>query len=206
MLVRPNNDRPFPTNDLSFVTFVTTAYRNLLHLQLSFEPSRFGLERGEPQGFLHRVPILSNLSLPVQIDLLAQTWSRHYSRRVLRANLLDGAVIFAACRDVVEAFQGDPGFTLIKRDITRDIDIRLDRWTFGHISTLYERWWRSFDPGLVHSLMDLEGYPSRMVAPLEEAQHLTAVSSNVARNLSGLMPPAEIGHWVRVLTRAEDQA
>jgi hypothetical protein len=205
MLVRPGNDRPFPTNDLSFVTFVTTAYRDLIRLQLSFEPTERSLLRRETHGFLHNVPILSHLSLPVQVDLLAQTWSRHYARRVFRANLLDGAVIFAACRDVAEAFQGDPSFTLIKRDITRDIDIRLDKWTFGHISTLYGRWWGSFEPGLVHSLSDVEGFPQRMAAPLEEAQHLTAVSSNVARNLSGLMPPAEIGHWVRVLTRAEDQ-
>src|SRR5262249_42105466 len=113
MLVRLGNDRPFPTNDLSFVTFVTTAYRNLIRLQQSFEPTERSLLRRETHGFLQKVPILSHLSLPVQVDLLAQTWARHYSRRVLRASLLDGAVIFAACREAADAFAGDPSLTLM---------------------------------------------------------------------------------------------
>jgi len=206
--VRPGFDgRPFPDSDLSYLAFVTTAYRNLHRLQQSFEPIELGLEREETHGFLDEVPILSHLPLSVQISLLAEVWARHYSQRVYRANLLDAAVIYASCREVVDTFADDPSLVRIYlTDAPRELDIRLDRWTFNHINTLYERWWRSFEPGRVRGSLDFERYSSRLAAPLEEARHLVEVSLNVARNLRGLVTPADIRHYVPLLTRAEDQA
>jgi hypothetical protein len=207
MLVRPGYDgRTFPENDLSYLAFVTTAYRNLHRLQQSFEPIELGLERDEPHGFLDEVPILSHLPVSIQIDLLAAVWARHYSQRFYRANLLDGAVIFAACREVIDALADDPSLVrMYLSDATRDLDVRLDRWTLNHLKTLYERWWRSFEPGRVRSSLDLERYSSRLVTPLEEARDQVEVSLNVARNLKGLVTPADIRHYIPLLTRAIDQ-
>jgi len=49
-----------------------------------------------PLGFLTEVPILEQVPLHVQVDLLAETWNRHRQNQLIEASLLDAAVVFAA--------------------------------------------------------------------------------------------------------------
>ena len=206
MLMRPGNDRPYPQNDLSYLAFLVTAYRNLHQVQLAYDIAQTDSRRHEVQGFLDEVPILADLPLAMQIDVLAEVWARHNAKRVYRASLLDGAVLYAACREATDTFGVDPGLVrLYLKGGTRDLDLRLDRWTYHHLQTLYQRWWRTFDPGRVHGPLDLEDYPPRMVEPLEAARELTELSPNLEKNLGGLLNPAEIRHYVALLSAAGDR-
>ena len=130
MLMRAGSDRPFPDNDLSYIAFVVTAYRNLTQVDIVYGPEQPLSLRQEAHWFLDVVPLLSHLPGSIQIDLLATVWTRHTAKRVHRASLLDGAVLYAACREAAETLTADP--QMVRRyltDATRDLDIRLDRWT-----------------------------------------------------------------------------
>ena len=206
MLMRPGNDRPYPQNDLSYLAFLVTAFRNLHQVQLAYDAAQLFSQRHEPQGFLDEVPILADLPLSIQIDLLAEVWARHNAKRVYRASLLDGAVLYAACREAADTFGVDSGLVRIYlKGATRDLDLRLDRWTYHHLRTIYQRWWGTFDPGRVHSSLVLEDYPPRMVEPLEAARELIELSPNLEKNLGGLLNPDQIRHYVALLSAAGDR-
>jgi predicted small secreted protein len=55
-------------------------------------------EGDEPAGFLgFHVPLLRQVPVGVQLDLLGETWARHRSAEPVPATLLDGALLYAAC-------------------------------------------------------------------------------------------------------------
>jgi hypothetical protein len=204
--MRAGSDRPFPDNDLSYIAFVVTAYFNLIQVDAVYDPEQPRSLREEAHWFLDEVPLLSHLPGSIQIDLLATVWTRHTAKKVYQASLLDGAVLYAACREATDVLASDP--RMVRRcltDATRDLDIRLDRWTLNQLKTLYERWWRSFDPSRVHSLSELVDFPRRMVEPLEVAQHYLDVDLDLGKKLRGLVRPDEIRHFVDKLTAPDDQ-
>ena len=185
---------------------MSTAYRNLIQVDIVYGPEQPLSLRQEAHWFLDVVPLLSHLPGSIQIDLLATVWTRHTAKRVYQASLLDGAVLYAACREAAETLTADP--QMVRRyltDATRDLDIRLDRWTLSHLKTLYQRWWRSFDPSRVASPADLVDFPQRMVEPLEVAQHYLDVDLDLGKKLRGLVRPDEIRHFVALLTAPDDQ-
>ena len=52
---------------------------------------------GEPLGLLMEAPFLGQVSPPVQVDLLADTWTRHRKAELIEASRLDAALVYAAC-------------------------------------------------------------------------------------------------------------
>jgi len=206
MLLRTGHDRPFPQNDISYLAFVTAAYRNLLQVELAYDPAQPLSVRDELHWLLDDIPLLAHLPGSIQIDLLAEVWAKHNAKKVYRASLLEAAVLFAVCRDAADTLSSDRREVRIYlADATRDLDIRLDRWTPHQVQTLFERWWPSCDLGRVHDDSDLQDYPPSMVRPLGVARFLMDVSPNLARNLEGLVTPAEIRRYVALLTAPEGQ-
>jgi hypothetical protein len=48
-------------------------------------------------GYLSEVPFLEQVPLPVEVDLLADTWARHRKPDFVEASLLDAAIVYSAC-------------------------------------------------------------------------------------------------------------
>ena len=68
-----------PQNQLAYVAFRLAFYETLsdIELQIAIEE-----EADPPAGYLSEVPFLEQVPLPVQMDLLADTWDRHRQRTI----------------------------------------------------------------------------------------------------------------------------
>jgi hypothetical protein len=206
MLLRIGNDRPFPHNDLSYLAFVTNAYCNFHQAETAYDPAQPLSFRDEVEWLLDEIPLLAHLPGSIQIDLLAEVWARHDAKKVHRASLLDAAVLSSVCRVAADTLASDRGIVRLSlAGATRDLDIRLDRWTLRRLQTLFERWGPSCDLRRAHDESDLRDYPPSVRGTLEAARFRPDVSLGMARNLEGLVTPAEIRHFVALLTAPEGQ-
>jgi len=84
-----------PQNDLAYVAFRLALRETLTDIELYRDLEE---ELDVPAGYLSEVPFLEQVPLPVQIDLLADTWARHRKPDLIEASLLDAAIVFAACQ------------------------------------------------------------------------------------------------------------
>jgi hypothetical protein len=140
-----------------------------------------------------RSPSLAHLPGSIQIDLLAEVRARHNAKKVYRASLLEAAVLSSVCRVAADSLSSDRKLVrLYLNGATRDLDLRLDRWTLQHVQTLFQRWWPSSDLRHVHAESELQDYPPSVARPLEVARFRIDVSLDMARKLEGLVTPAEI--------------
>lgn len=69
---------------------------------------QFGPEASEGFGYLTEVPFLRCVPPHVQLDLLGQTWHKHQHRERFAADLVDEAVVFAACETAARIAEQDP--------------------------------------------------------------------------------------------------
>jgi len=58
--------------------------------------------------FLCHVPILEGVPLDIQIDLLADVWLRQHQRKLIEANLLDAAIVYAVCEEAIRLMKDEP--------------------------------------------------------------------------------------------------
>jgi hypothetical protein len=58
-------------------------------------------------GYLTEVPFLRGVPPHVQLDLLAETWSKHIADESIQANLVDESVIYAACETAARIAERD---------------------------------------------------------------------------------------------------
>ena len=123
-----------PQNDLAYLAFRLALQETLsdieLHLDLHEEPD-------PPVGYLTEVPFLEQVPLPVQADLLADTWARHHQPELTEASLLDAAVVYAACMTAGRVINDMPdvAVTMLRNGpckvdprIVRRASVRLDEF------------------------------------------------------------------------------
>ena len=67
-------------------------------------------------GVLTYVPILRQVPAPVQIDLLAEVWSRQRPPKPIEANLLDAAIVYAICCNASRIIQDEPEIAALYLD------------------------------------------------------------------------------------------
>jgi hypothetical protein len=93
-----------PRSDLTYLAFRVAFLETLERIVLSrqFDDSI------EVFGFLTEVPFLTGVAPHVQLDLLADTWSRHSSRRRIQASLVDESIIYAACETAARVAGSEP--------------------------------------------------------------------------------------------------
>ena len=84
-----------PQNDLAYVAFRLALQETLTDIELYRDLEE---EPDVPTGYLSEVPFLEQVPLPVQVDLLAETWARHRQPDLIEASLLDAAIVYAACK------------------------------------------------------------------------------------------------------------
>jgi hypothetical protein len=182
MLIRRDNERPFPPGDPAFLAFLAAAQDALGRFPSPAQP------QGEPGAFLECVPILSPLSAVVQLGLLGRTWQRHQRVARRHADCLDAAVAFAVCRFALRLLREDRGqLRHYARQAPWPLDIRLDRWLDRRLDTLFTRWWGELRPDAWHNPGDLPYQSGALVRPLLEAWAYDVSPGDPALTLRGLL-------------------
>jgi hypothetical protein len=97
-------DDLLPQTDLTYFAF-RVAFCDTLERVALAEQARMPADA--PQGYLTDVPFLRNVPPRVQLDLLLDTWTRHFGGEKTHGNLLDEAVIYAACETSARLATGD---------------------------------------------------------------------------------------------------
>lgn len=88
------NNQPLSHSLLSYIAF-RLACRDTLERFALWQ--QFGREHDEGVGYLAEIPWLSQVAVPVQLELLASCWRRHIASERFDADLVDEAVVFAVC-------------------------------------------------------------------------------------------------------------
>jgi hypothetical protein len=165
-----------------------------------------------PLGYLAEVPLLRQVPLHVQVDLLADAWARHDRPELNEASLLDAAVVYAACTTAGHIIGGEPGLAVsMLRHGPRKVDRILGRRTSIQLDEMFARFWRDRGFLLIDELQDLppgeaEHQKTMILLSDEALQPMYDVlcrwhvsSAHVEANLEGLLSDAEIGEVVPIL-------
>ena len=110
-----------------------------LYLDLEQEPD-------PPTGYLIEVPFLEQVPLPVQVDLLADTWARHRVPDLIEASLLDAAVVYAACMTAGRVINDEPDVAVVMlRDGPCKVNPRIIRRASIRLDEMFEEFWDDRD-------------------------------------------------------------
>jgi hypothetical protein len=94
-----------PDSDTTYAAFRLAACDTLERMTLA---EQLGARSERPIGFLTEVPFLKHVPPQVQVELLAETWSKHRSRTPCAATLVDESVIYALCETSARLVSNDP--------------------------------------------------------------------------------------------------
>ena len=197
-----------PQSDLAYVAF-RVAFDDLiseieLHRELGEEPEY-------PVGYLIEVPFLEEVPLPVQGDLLAETWAKHRSRSLVDATLLDAAIVYGACETAARIISDMPDLAAAwLKDGPRKVNPRILRRAHVRLEQMFEQFWDDRDFLLIDDLLDkppdevrmlkqLLRLPDELIQPMYDALGRGRVSPEVDANLEGLLTADEIEGNVQVL-------
>ena len=208
MLTCYGNTVRLPRNDPAYVAFRLALQETLLDIELYRD---LGEEPDVPTGYLSEVPFLEQVPLPVQVDLLAETWARHHKPDLIEASLLDAAIVYAACGaagriicDMPEVavawLQGGPRKVsprIIKRAPQRLEELFEDFWDDRDFLLIEE--FQDLSPDHARHLKDMLRLPDEVIEPMYAALERWNVSPNVAVNLVGLLTNAEIAEAMPLL-------
>lgn len=196
-----SHEAHLPQTDLIYVAFRMALQQTLCNLEM--------LEHGdcdhdEPLGFLSEITFLQQVALPVQVDLLAETWTRHRSADLVEANLLDAAVVHAAFGTAGGIINTVPDLAFDwLADGPREISPCLLRRADHRLGEIFEDWWDDQDFHLVADMLDLApdqsedfkdllGLPDEVLQPFFDALGRWGVSDGLERHLTGLLTSEEV--------------
>ena len=186
------------------VAFHETLHRIAVHDRHDGDPhARF--------GFLCEVPFLRCVPAHVQLDLLAATWSRHAAHDPHEADLVDEAVLYAACETAGQLCAEEP--ELVEEylaggpiDVTLAVDgllgdelrgLHLNLAGEGDFLTISQ--FEDYPPEDGRRLKRKLGVDPDRLAPLFDVLGRWNLSPDFLGNLSGLMTGMEILGAVQVL-------
>jgi len=94
-----------PQSCLSYVAFRVSFLETLERISLAQQVGSYGTDSF---GFLTEVPFLRTVAPHVQLDLLAETWSKHVANVPVEATLLDESVVYAVCETSSRLVENEP--------------------------------------------------------------------------------------------------
>lgn len=94
-----------PQTGLSYFAFRVAFQETLERICLA---QQIGNYTADCFGFLTEVPFLKAVPPHIQLDLLAETWSKHVSSEKFEANLVDESVIYATCETSARIVEQEP--------------------------------------------------------------------------------------------------
>ncbi|NLX99707.1 MAG: hypothetical protein GXY83_26725 [Rhodopirellula sp.] len=196
-----------PQSDLAYVAFRLALQETLTDIEihdLEEEPDY-------PVGYLSEVPFLEQVPLPVQVDLLADTWARHRKPDLVEASLLDAAIVYTACETAGRIINDSPEVAVAwLHDGPRKVPSRIIKRASHQLEELFDEFWDDRDFLLIEQFQDLSPdharyiktmlrLPDEVIEPMYAALERWNVSPHVAANLVGLLANAEIQDAMPVL-------
>jgi hypothetical protein len=123
-----------PATGLAYTAFRVSFQDTLERIVLS---KQFD-DGNEIFGYLTEVPFLMGVPPHVQLDLLADTWSKHTSKDKHEASLIDESVIYAACETAARIAEEDPN-VITHSLITgpRESTLQVDAYLPGEFRNLH---------------------------------------------------------------------
>lgn len=94
-----------PDSDTTYVAFRLAAADTLERMTLA---EQLGAPGDRPFGYLTEVPFLKHVPPQVQLELLAESWSKHRSGTEFDATLVDESVVYAMCETAARVVATDP--------------------------------------------------------------------------------------------------
>jgi hypothetical protein len=210
MLICYHNQSRLVQNDLVYLAFLFSLYETIAEIDVSFDLDE---SDDDPGGFLTEVPFLQPVPLPVQVDLLAETWCRHRCSERVQATLLDAAIVFSACTTAARIVNDERELaTAWLLHSPRQLDSQVLRRAPERLDDLFDRWWDDRDFHLLDDLQDMPpadarrvknwlGLPNKMIQPMFDALERGRVSPDIGQRLVGLLAPEEISDTVSLLRR-----
>ncbi len=98
------NDK-LPQNLLSYIAFRTAFLDTMERISWTLQ---FESQDDDRFGFLTEVPFLRSVPPHVQLDVLATTWWKHISDEEFEGDLVDEAVVYAACELAARLAEEEP--------------------------------------------------------------------------------------------------
>lgn len=197
-----------PQGTLAYLAFRASLAGTLKAYALAIEDS---LEIDEPLGFLTEVPFLKWVAPQVQLDLLADCWSRHVAADVYRGNLVDEAVVYACCEFTAALTETQPeSLPPLLAHGPRDVHLLGDPYLASELRSLYLNLSGEGDFLLISQFEDTDPLQA---AHLKESFHMDVeevdnlfdllgrwgVRANLIGRLSGLLAPLEVERLAELL-------
>lgn len=194
-------DDLLPQTDLTYFAF-RVAFCDTLERFVLAEQARLGSDASF--GYLTEVPFLRNVTPRVQLDLLLDTWSRHYDQdQTAAATLLDEAVVYAVCETAARVVKADrKAVRRFLRGGPRPLYPVLDEQLGDSLHAMHVNLSNEGDFLLISQFQDLPPDDAKSLKakfrldeaacePLFEALGRWRVSANFATKAKGLLTPQE---------------
>lgn len=142
-----------PRGDLTYLAFRVAFQETLERIVLSRQVE----DGNDVFGYLTEVPFLTGVAPHVQLDLLADTWNRHTSRRRMHASLIDESVLYAVC-ETAARIAGDEPTVITHCLITgpKACSVEVDGFLPGELKNLHLALANEGDFLLISQFEDLE--------------------------------------------------
>ncbi len=145
----------WPQSLLTYVAF-RVALRLTVDCLAKHGPEGPSGDGDEPGPYLAEVPFLREVPLPIQLELLAETWERHLARDVRQAGLLDESVVYAVCESAARAAEHQPErITWALRGGPVDLTVPADQQLAAEFRALYLKLSNDGDFLLISQFLDL---------------------------------------------------
>lgn len=194
------DDDFLPGSDLTYLAFRVSFQETLERIVLS----RHVNESGGVFGYLTEVPFLRGVAPHVQLDLLAECWQRHTSKRVFESSLLDESVIYAVCETAARIAEDEP--TVITHGLItgpKTTHIKVDAFLSGELRNLHLRLANEGDFLLISQFEDMNpedasdlktqfGLDESRFEEMFEVLGRWNVDPGMSTNLKGLLTEREI--------------
>jgi hypothetical protein len=194
------DDDFLPNSDLTYLAFRVSFQETLERIVLARQVN----DANGTFGYLTEVPFLRGVAPHVQLDLLADCWHRHISKRGFEATLIEESIIYAVCETVARIAEDEP--TVITHGLItgpRTTRIKVDAFLPGELRNLHLRLANEGDFLLISQFEDMEPDDARelkMQFGLDEPRFEEmfevlgrwTVEPGMAANLKGLLTEREI--------------
>lgn len=123
-----------PRSDLTYLAFRISFQETLERIVLSRQVN----DGNDIFGFLTEVPFLRPVAPHVQLDVLAECWQKHLSKREHEATLVDESVIYAVCETAARIAEDEP--TVITHGLItgpKQTHIKVDSFLAGELRNIH---------------------------------------------------------------------
>ncbi len=190
-----------PQTCLSYIAFRISFQETLERIVLA---RQVGEDTTGGFGFLTEVPFLKAVPPHIQLDLLAETWSRHMAAEQIPATLVDESIVYATCETAALIVESDPSlFRAAMKGGPLDVQIVADQFLATELRGLHLNLSNEGDFLMISQFEDMQPDEARSLKQkfgLDESRldvmfdvlGRWSMSADFLMNLTGLLTKREI--------------